>query len=1599
MISSVECMVGCPCSSFLRLARLSSDFAMRISGTRVLRLAGLVLLAMPLLTGMRLTAQTEQRGKTARPLVRMQSRRDVSLTYTGVDGAVEALNGGSVTPTALAAADFNADGAVDVVAGYSTKEGGVLTLLLGNQDAFAPADRTLYEKAMKGNVPATFQTKASAYTLPEAPELLATGDFNRDGKEDVLVAARGGHLYLLTGDGKGGLLAPQMVPLSGSVRALAATGDGHVAVSLSGGSGPELRILAPGPAGLVAGASYPLPAQGDSVGWGTLGGGLDVAVGAGSHVEIVYGPLTSKPQTETVDLTVKVAALELGNFIWDRDARIEISVLANDGSICILQHGTLDTRPITAADVPGRRKAMMEKSRQPIDPTSLGNWSVAKKLPYAGPANASPVPHSAFNSPRLAASESEDLMVLDGQRNQLSILDTSGKTAQPRADMIFSGAPMAALALPRKIDSSRDTVVLVAGRSKPVLFTSDADPTYNVTTTTDEDTNNACTNTSVTSGNGTDGKLSLREAICEANNSGAGTYTINLPAGTYKLTGIETGELYVGITSGQNMNIVGAGASTTIIQQTDGIDRVFEGDPNVVGNIPVAVSNVTLTGATCSHDDGTQTPPADCSLGGGAVLAGGIAGDSLTLTNTVFSNNSAPDVSGGGNTGGAVILGGPGMTITSSTFSGNTATQGLGGAIWFGNEGASAEGNLTVTNSTFTGNIVTSADFSDGGAIYATPAAGFSVIVTGSTFTGNQAQGSVEEGGEGGAIDVVGSATVSNSRFSGNVGVAGSGFFEFNGTATVTDNWWGCNGGPGATGCDTVGSANSSTVTDNPWLVMTFGASPTQIQTSGTSILTASIDTDSNDDTGHSVPNGTPATFNGGSLGSAAPSPSNFSSGTATSTFTAGNSPGTASVSATVDNQTLTASINITGPPVLSVSKLHTGNFTQGSTAVWNIQVSNIAASTNDKTTGAQVTAVDTLPAGYTLAGFSGSGWSCAGTGVTVTCHSFEVVVGAGGLFPVLQFTVNVPATSPTLVTNNVVVYGGGSTTQTGPGNGATAFDTATVVQVPAIVTINNGGGTQSAIIGTAFATALSVTVRDANSVVIPSDSVIFTANAGGSGQSGTFSNSTGTITVATNASGIANAGTFTANLKTGSYTVSAAAGGVSATFNLTNLGKSATIIASLTSSTATIDVFGFGFTAPSGQLSFTDVTSGNPVAAPVTLNTATATTALTPQVTTSTGINSLPDWTTLGDINGDGKPDLITSLYSTNSVSVQLGNGDGTFQAATTLLIAAGFGPAECHLASLRGNGTLDLIVGSFNTNEIAVLLGNGNGTFQSPTFYTIGSAANTPTSLTTGDFNHDGNLDVAVANTGDNTVSILLGNGSGLLTLQTPAISVGHEPEAIRAGDFNDDGYSDLTVANFLDGTVTTLLNNKNGTFTATTISVGSGVHSGPQALAMIGSGSDLQLAVANYNDNTVSVLKSSGNGTFGAQTIVPTGKGPDDVTFADFNGDGIEDLVVSNYTDGSVDLLLGSNSGSYTLAGPFEVGNKPYSAAVGDLDGDGTPDLVVSNCFSNNTGTLLNGVQISVPYSGLELVPGDTLHATYTPDGASKYGSSTSAGVTAP
>src|SRR5438034_911093 len=190
------------------------------------------------------------------------------------------------------------------------------------------------------------------------------------------------------------------------------------------------------------------------------------------------------------------------------------------------------------------------------------------------------------------------------------------------------------------------------------------------------------------------------------------------------------------------------------------------------------------------------------------------------------------------------------------------------------------------------------------------------------------------------------------------------------------------------------------------------------------------------------------------------------------------------------------------------------------------------------------------------------------------------------------------------------------------------------------------------------------------------------------------------------------------------------------------------------------------------------------------------------------------------GDFNRDGVLDLATANYGSNNVSVLLGNGDGTFQPARTFA-TAGFNPVTVAVGDFNGDGRPDLAVtnGANTTSgavpgNLAVLLGNGDGTFQAARTIDVGI---TPAFVAVRDVNGDGRPDLAVANFRSNDASVLLGNGDG--TFQAPRnFDTGTGPLSIAVGDVNSDGQADLAVANFdfnIRGpnTVSVLLGNGDG------------------------------------------------------------------------------------------------------------------------------------------------------------------------------------------
>jgi type II secretory pathway component GspD/PulD (secretin) len=357
-----------------------------------------------------------------------------------------------------------------------------------------------------------------------------------------------------------------------------------------------------------------------------------------------------------------------------------------------------------------------------------------------------------------------------------------------------------------------------------------------------------------------------------------------------------------------------------------------------------------------------------------------------------------------------------------------------------------------------------------------------------------------------------------------------------------------------------------------------------------------------------------------------------------------------------------------------------------------------------------------------------------------------------------------------------------------------------------------------------------------------------------------------------------------------------------------------------------------------------------------------------------------------VADFNGDGKLDLAVTNEGDNTVSILLGNGDGTFQSPTS--VATRVAPDAIVTADFNADGKADLAVANVSDNTISILLGNGDGTFTAGTTIT---GIKSPVAMVTGDFRNIGRADLAVLDQADGLVSVLLGNGDG--TFANPIdTTVGMTPSALVTGDFNGDGKLDVAVTNSGSNTVSVLLGNGDGTFFQR-IDFGTGV--GPSAIASADYNGDgrLDLAVTNKIDNTLSIFLGNGDGTFGAATNFSTDGGPTALVSGNFGGT-FPSLIVVCESANTIDLFLGLGNDSFATPVSIPTGNNPVAIADGDFVGNGLLDVAVANNASATVSVFLNPVNSqqssSAPltsYPGSEYVDlGLKVHATprVHPDG---------------
>jgi len=355
--------------------------------------------------------------------------------------------------------------------------------------------------------------------------------------------------------------------------------------------------------------------------------------------------------------------------------------------------------------------------------------------------------------------------------------------------------------------------------------------------------------------------------------------------------------------------------------------------------------------------------------------------------------------------------------------------------------------------------------------------------------------------------------------------------------------------------------------------------------------------------------------------------------------------------------------------------------------------------------------------------------------------------------------------------------------------------------------------------------------------------------------------------------------------------------------------------------------------------------TSSNTSAATISASSglATGVGAGTTQITATQGGAGLPAALAVGSLNTatDAFPDLLVASQVTNSVSVLLGNGDGTFSNPTTsTAYTVGRKPTAIALGQINTNtdSNLGFVVTNFEDNTYSVFTGNGDGTFtqvKGSPFALPNVVANSeqgPVALTITDFNGDGIQDLAIVNQTSNTVTVLKGNGNGTFSeFPKSPISVGKTPVAIASGTLSGSTGPALVVANQADGTFSVLLGNGDGTFTFSSQSPVT-VGSSPSAVAI---GSFLQgssgVAIADAGADAVSVFVDAGSGLLVSALEPAAGTNPVALLAGDFTSSAFPDIVVANniplvsgqVTDGMVTLLTSPTS----LISNSALSQQPY------------------------------------------------------------------------
>lgn len=333
---------------------------------------------------------------------------------------------------------------------------------------------------------------------------------------------------------------------------------------------------------------------------------------------------------------------------------------------------------------------------------------------------------------------------------------------------------------------------------------------------------------------------------------------------------------------------------------------------------------------------------------------------------------------------------------------------------------------------------------------------------------------------------------------------------------------------------------------------------------------------------------------------------------------------------------------------------------------------------------------------------------------------------------------------------------------------------------------------------------------------------------------------------------------------------------------------------------------------------------------------------------------------TSVADFNRDGIPDLVVTLASSaisSNLQVFLGSGNGSFGSALALA-AEGLSPVAVGTGDFNRDGNPDIVTANFGSDTVSLLLGTGTGGFQTAQTFRVGSQ---PNAITTGDFNKDGRLDLVTANAGSNAnnLSLLLGQGDGSFRSATSLEVEGTQPFAVTSGDFDRDGNLDLVSADTVSESISLLLGKGNGSFedpeqyfvgNATPTAIITGDFDGDNKL-------DVATGNINGNGRDITVFFGDGKGDFPEALVLSAGGGVSSLVAEDLNGDGNLDLAATLLNSSTLSVLLGDGEGEFSRSRSTIIGSSPNGLSTADFNGDGKPDLVSASGGTTNASVILN------------------------------------------